>query len=48
MRIEKNTKNFKKLIEILIRFDDMLYDKIIKKNTIIRMKNLKFMQKKFQ
>ena len=31
MRIEKNTKNFKKLIEILIRLDDILYNKIIKK-----------------
>ena len=31
MRIEKNTKNLKKLIEISIRLDDILYDKIIKK-----------------
>ena len=46
MRIKKNTKNFKKLIEISIRFDDILYNKVIKKNTIIRIKNLKFMQKK--
>ena len=31
MRIEKSTKNFKKLIEVLIRFDDILYNKVIKK-----------------
>ena len=46
MRIKKNTKNFKKLIEISIRFDDILYDKIIKKNTTIRIKGLKSIQKK--
>ena len=31
MRIEKSTKNFKKLIEISIRLDNILYNKIIKK-----------------
>ena len=31
MRIEKSTKNFKKLIEISIRLNDILYNKTIKK-----------------
>ena len=31
MRIKKSTKNFKKLIEVSIKFDNMLYNKIIKK-----------------
>ena len=31
MRTEKSTKNFKKLIEVLIRLDDILYNKTIKK-----------------
>ena len=31
MRIETNTKNFKKLIEETIKLNDMLYDKSMKK-----------------
>ena len=39
IRYDNNIKNMKNLIKILIEFDDKFYEKIIKKNIIIHVKN---------